>query len=183
MRVISGILKGREILGYNINGTRPTMDRVKESIFSMIQNKLVHSVVLDLFAGSGNYGIECISQNAKFVYFNDKNKECIKVIKKNLVKFQILDKARILNMDYLMCLKFLMKEGIKFDLVFLDPPYKEHILESILKFLVENNLLVNGALIITEFMEEQLKNEYGNLKMIKTRTYGEKKVFIYEYIS
>ena len=94
MKVISGILKGRNITGYEIVGTRPTMDRVKESIFSMIQDNVKESMVLDLFAGSGNYGIEAISNYAKFVYFNDYNKECIKVIRKNLDNFNVLDKAK-----------------------------------------------------------------------------------------
>ena len=101
MKVISGFLKGREIKGYNIIGTRPTMDRVKESIFSIIQDKIKDSIVLDLFSGSGTYGIECISNYAKEVHFNDHNKECIKIIKNNLEKFNILERCTITNLDYL----------------------------------------------------------------------------------
>ena len=181
MRVISGSLKGRNILGYNIDGTRPTMDRVKESIFSMIQDNIKNSIVLDLFSGSGNYGIESISLGAKLVYFNDRNKECINIINKNINNFNIKDKSVILNMDYLKCLKYLSVKNILFDLVFLDPPYKDHIIENILLYLVNNNMLNNNALIITEFMSDNLKEIYDNLELIKTRTYGEKKVYIYKY--
>ena len=74
MRVISGYLKGRNILGYNTPGTRPTMDRVKESMFAIVQDYIKDSVCLDLFAGTGNLGIEAISNGAKKVYFNDRNK-------------------------------------------------------------------------------------------------------------
>ena len=104
MKVISGTLKGRTIKGFTIKGTRPTMDRVKESIFATIQNHIKDSLVLDLFAGSGNYGIEAISNYAKFVYFNDINKEACSVIKNNLQEFKIEDKGLILNLDYLKCL-------------------------------------------------------------------------------
>ena len=83
MKVISGILKGRNIKGYDIEGTRPTMDRVKESLFAMIQDDIRDSVVLDLFAGSGSLGIEAISNGAEYSYFVDNNIEVIKVTEEN----------------------------------------------------------------------------------------------------
>ena len=181
MRVISGILKGRKIDGYNIKGTRPTMDRVKESIFAMIQDNIKDSIVLDLFSGSGNYGIESISLGSNLVYFNDINKECINVINKNINNFNINDKSIILNMDYKKCLKYIKDNNIMLDLVFLDPPYKEHIIDSILLYLTNNNILNNNALVITEFMNDNLKDKYNKLELIKSRTYGEKKVNIYKY--
>ena len=181
MRVISGTLKGRNILGYNIDGTRPTMDRVKESIFAMLGDKIKGSMVLDLFSGSGNYGIEAISNGASKVYFNDKNIKCVEVIKKNLENFNCLDKSKILNLDYLKCLNYLIKDNIKFDLVFLDPPYKEKYLEEIILLMINDKLLNNNSLIVVEFLNDNLKDEYNNLKLIKTRTYGEKNVYIYKY--
>ena len=180
MKVISGILKGRNIKGYNILGTRPTMDRVKESIFSMIQGHIKDSIVLDLFGGSGTYGIEAISNYAKLVYFNDKNKECVKVIKKNLEEFKVQDKAIIYNFDYKKCLDILKNDKVKFDLIFLDPPYKLHVLNDILTYLDENNLVNEKGLIIVEFEGDILKENYNNLNLIKTRTYGSKIVHIYE---
>ena len=83
MRVISGKYKGRKIEGYNIEGTRPTQDRVKESLFAMIQEELYDSTILDLFTGSGNLGIEALSNGSKKAYFVDNNTECIKILKKN----------------------------------------------------------------------------------------------------
>ena len=97
MKVISGTLKGRNIEGYNIDGTRPTMDRVKESLFGMIQNYVKDSVCLDLFAGSGSLGIEAISNGALKCYFIDNNKEVIKILNKNLENLDIKNKSIILN--------------------------------------------------------------------------------------
>ena len=182
MKVISGTLRRRNIVGFNIEGTRPTMDRVKESIFSMIQDKVRDSIVLDLFSGSGNYGIEAISNGSKLVYFNDKNRECIKVIKKNLDNFNILDKSKILNLDYLKCLDYLKDNNIKFDLVFLDPPYKLNCLNEILLFLSKNKLLNLNSYVIVELTNNNLQDRYNKLVKIKEKHYGEKIVFIYKYM-
>lgn len=181
MKVITGFLKGRNITGYNIEGTRPTMDRVKESVFSMINGHLNNVTVLDLFAGSGNYGIEAISEGAKVVYFNDKNKECTKIIKKNIDNFNINDKSIILNMDYWKCLNYCSVNNITFDLVFLDPPYKEHIIEPIIMFLIKNNMLNKNAYLIAEFEGDKLKSNYHNLILKKMRNYGKKEIYIFEY--
>ena len=173
-------LKGRKIEGYDILGTRPTMDRVKESIFGMIQNNVSNSIVLDLFSGSGNYGIECISNGASYAYFNDYNIKCVKVIKNNIANMNIEKECYITNLDYTKALDYYRKENIQFDIVFLDPPYKEHIINNILDYLVSNNLLKNNGLVICEFMK---KEEYVNDKLIlfKEKRYGEKYVFIYKY--
>lgn len=180
MKVISGKLKGRIITGFNIDGTRPTMDRIKESIFSTIQDYIEDSIVLDLFSGSGSYGIEAISNNCKLVYFNDYNKECIKCLKKNLNNFNILNQGIISNLNYLDCLNNLKNKNIKFDLVFLDPPYKLHIINNILKFLVDNNMLNNNSIVVSEFSNDLLIDNYKNLFKIKDKSYGYKKVFIYK---
>ena len=100
MRVISGSLKGRWIKGYDIEGTRPTMDRVKMSLFGSIQNYIQDAYVLDLFAGSGNLGIEAISNGAKRCFFVDNNHQCIKVIRENIKEFKIEDKSTFIEMDY-----------------------------------------------------------------------------------
>ena len=182
MKVISGILKGRNIIGYNIEGTRPTMDRVKESIFSMIQDRVKESIVLDLFSGSGNYGIEAISNGANLVYFNDKNKECVKIIKRNLENFNVINKSIILNLDYIKCLDYFDKKNIKFDLVFLDPPYKLDCINNILKYLIKNKLLNVNGYVIVELTNNNLEDKYENLIKIKEKHYGEKIVFIYKYM-
>ena len=182
MRVISGTLKGRIIKGYDIIGTRPTMDRIKESLFATIQNYIKDATVLDLFSGTGNYGIEAISNGAKKVYFNDLNIKCINVIKDNLSDFNILDNNVILNLDYLKCLDYLSKQQIKFDLIFLDPPYKDDIINEIIGYINKNNLLNDNGLIICELMNNNLLEKYHNLSLWKNKKYGDKYIYIYKNI-
>lgn len=176
MKIISGKYKGRVLKGYDINGTRPTMDRVKESVFGMIQNYLNNATVLDLFSGSGSYGIEALSNGANKVYFNDKNPLCIKVIKDNLMN--VNEDYIITNFDYLKALDYYKKQNIKFDLVFLDPPYKNHIINEILNYLLDNDLLNNKALVICEITSIE-SFDSDQLELYKSRRYGDKEVLIY----
>jgi len=180
VRVISGKLKGRIIKGYDIIGTRPTMDRIKESLFATIQNHINDSIVLDLFAGTGNYGIEALSNGAQKVYFNDLNIKCTDIIKNNLVDFNILDNNIILNLDYQKCLDYLSKQNIKFDLIFIDPPYKENIINEIIEFINDNDLLNDKGLIICELTNNNLLDNYGNISLWKNKKYGDKYINIYQ---
>ena len=100
MKVISGTLKGRNIEGYTLDGTRPTMDRVKESLFAMIQDYIKDSSVLDLFAGSGQLGIEAISNGANICYFIDHNNEVVKTLNRNIINLNIKDKSKIILSDW-----------------------------------------------------------------------------------
>ena len=178
MRVISGNLKGRVIKGFDISGTRPTMDRVKESVFGMIQNHLLNAIVLDLFAGTGNLGIEALSNGASFGYFNDKNKICTKIIEENLLNFNILEKSFITTLDYKEALDYYQKQDLVFDLIFLDPPYKEHIINEILLFIDKYHLLKNDGLVICECTEKEEKID--NYILYKEKKYGDKYIFIYQ---
>ena len=180
MKVISGTLKGRNILGYNIDGTRPTMDRVKESVFGTIQSYIPNSIVLDLFAGSGNLGIEAISNGAKYCYFIDNNIEAIKIIKKNIDMFNIKDKSTILHGDYNKTLDYFHNSNIKFDIIFVDPPYKYEIIEKVIDKVIEYNLLNKDGIIVLEFEKDKLKENYENLSLIKNKKYGEKYIYIYQ---
>jgi len=180
MKIISGKYRGRNLLGFDIDGTRPTMDRVKESIFGMIQSYVNDSVVLDLFSGTGNLGIEAISNGAKMVYFNDFNKHCINVINENIECFNIKNNAIVTNLDYKEALKYYQKNNLKFNIIFLDPPYKEHIINEILEFVLKNNLLINNGLIVCEVNQ---KEEYisNDLILLKEKKYGDKMILIYKF--
>ena len=145
MRVISGIYKGRNIQGFDILGTRPTMDRVKESMFAMIQNKIKGKVYLDLFAGSGSLGIEALSNGASKVYFVDNNPEVIKVLQKNLTG---IEGYEVINLDYNKALKSFRDLGIKFDGIILDPPYSRHFINKVLDFIYDNGLLNEDGIVI-----------------------------------
>lgn len=174
MRIISGKYKGKKLLGDNIDGTRPTMDRVKESLFGTIQNKLKDSVCLDLFAGSGSLGIEALSNGAKECYFVDKNKIVIDVLKENTSN---IDNSILIHLDYLNALNKFKEKNIKFDIVFLDPPYKDNLINPSLIYIKENNLLNKDGIIICEYENEEFSID---LEIIKEKKYGNKFIRIYK---
>ena len=180
MKVISGTLKGRNIIGYNIDGTRPTMDRVKESVFAMIQDYIPDSLVLDLFAGSGNLGIEAISNGAKHCYFTDNNKEVIKVLNQNITNLNIKDKSTIILTDWKKYLNNCPNTNLKFDIIFVDPPYAYDVYEKILDKVTTLDLLKDNGLIILEHGNLKFKDTYSNLKLYKEKKYGSKTVNIYK---
>lgn len=179
MKIISGTLKGRNIEGYNIEGTRPTMDRVKESLFGMIQDYIKDSTVLDLFAGSGNLGVEAISNGAKIAYFIDNNPEVIKVLNKNIANLGIKSKSRVILFDWKKALNTFATQNIKFDLIFIDPPYAYDVYEKILNKVSTLNLLSDDGLIIMEHSNLHLPTTYENLTLYKERNYGNKSINIY----
>lgn len=179
MKIISGTLKGRNIEGYNIEGTRPTMDRVKESLFGMIQDYIKDSMVLDLFAGSGNLGVEAISNGAKIAYFIDNNPEVIKVLNKNIANLDIKSKSRVILSDWKKALNTFATQNIKFDLIFIDPPYAYDVYEKILNKVSTLNLLSDNGLIIMEYSNLHLPTTYENLTLYKERNYGNKSINIY----
>ena len=180
MKVISGFLKGRNIYEYNIDGTRPTMDRVKESIFATIQDYIKGSTILDLFAGSGQIGIEAISNGAKYCYFVDNNKESINTINKNIRNLNIQDKTKIVLSDWEKILNELSQKEIKFDLIFIDPPYNYDVYEKLLEKLITLDILNDNGLIILEHHNLKFKDKYNKLTLYKEKKYGNKSVNIYK---
>lgn len=178
MRIISGKYKGKKLIGYNIDGTRPTQDRVKESLFAMIQEYLVDAVVLDLFAGSGNLGIEAISNGANVTYFVDNNNACIKAINKNLEELGNCN-YEVLNLNYYEALTNFKKKKVLFDIVFLDPPYKLNCLTEILNIL-NDDIVKKDGIIICEYELDNFNIKYDNLEIVKEKKYGYKNIRIYK---
>ena len=175
MRVISGKYKGKNLIGFDIDGTRPTMDRVKESLFGIIQNYIKNSIVLDLFAGSGSLGIEALSNGAKECYFFDNNIELVNIIKKNTIG---INGTHIMKSDYKNSLELLKNSNIKFDIIFLDPPYKLNLINDCLNKILEYNLLNKDGIIICEYETEEINSDI--LTLIKDKKYGSKKIKIYK---
>jgi len=177
MKVISGLYKGRKIDGFDIAGTRPTMDRVKESLFAMIQDFISESVVLDLFAGSGNLGIEALSEGAGKAYFVDSNRTAISFINKNISNIGI-ENAFVFSLDYKNALKKFAEEKTTFDLIFLDPPYKTHFIESSLKLIEEYKLLNEDGIIVCESDSPDKIIFSSNYYVFKEKKYGDKYVVL-----
>ena len=152
LRIISGKYKGKIIKEYNILGTRPTMDRIKESLFAMIQSYIPESICLDLFCGSGSLGIEALSNGAKECYFIDKNKKITEILKNNT---KDIDNVFIINNDFQ---TFLKNTKVKFDIIFLDPPYDLFLINDAIKLIEQNNILNKNGLIICEYTKENIKS-------------------------
>ena len=182
MRIISGKLKGRKILGYDIEGTRPTMDRVKESIFGSIQNYIEDSVVLDLFSGSGNLGIEAISNGASKCYFVDNNKKCINIIKDNIKQFDIEDYSIVIQNDYRKVLEYFKDNSIKFDIIFIDPPYKYEVISELIDIITRYNILNDNGIMVLEYSLDKIDDNIDGYKLLKYKRYGDKFVSIIKKI-
>ncbi len=176
MKIVSGFLKGRNIEGFHLEGTRPTMDRVKESLFSMIQGEIENCICLDLFSGSGNLGLESISRGAKKVYFNDFNKKAVQIIRKNINTFSVFDCSVVLNMNYKKALQELKME--KFDIIFLDPPYDTDYIEESIKIIEKYEILHSNALVICESNRLEKIIYSKKFEEFKRRRYGDKWVVI-----
>ena len=172
MRIISGTARGTKL--YTLKGmqTRPTLDRGKESLFNIIQNKIVDSIFLDLFSGSGAIGLEAASRGAKKVILCDKSKEAINIIKKNIEKTHLEEKAQVLNTDYEMLLKEKIKE--KVDIVYIDPPYNSNFAKKSIEIMIKNKIVDENSTIIVETDREDKINEISKLpiEIEDKRKYG-----------
>lgn len=174
MRIISGKYKGKKLIGFDIIGTRPTMSRVRESLFATIQNNLKNSIVLDLFAGTGSLGIESLSNGSKCCYFIDNNKQLIDIINKNIEG--IKEEIHVIKSDYEEALNNL--KNTKFDIIFLDPPYKLNLINNCLDKIYKYDMLNEDGIIVCEYESENVNSD--NFNLIKTKKYGSKLVKIYQ---
>ena len=171
MQIITGKYRARKLVAVDSLDTRPTLARVKESVFNLIADRIESSVVLDLFAGSGSYGAECISRGAESVYFVDQSEKAINTIKKNTQKMN--EKFEIIKSSFSDALNSFERRNLKFDLVFLDPPYDSDFAMKSLEILAKKDLLNNQATIV---VEHKLANDLQNLPecyiIKKSRKYG-----------
>ena len=173
MRIISGIARGTKL--YTLEGleTRPTLDRVKESMFNIISQNIIEATVLDLFSGSGAIGLEFASRGAKKVFLCDNSKDAINIINKNIQKTHFEEKVRVLNCDFKKALNELKDE--KFEFIYIDPPYKTDFVKEAVEQIIKFNCLKDDGLIIIETDDyNRIVNNIENLsiKIIDERKYG-----------
>lgn len=147
MRVITGKARGVQLKTPDGMTTRPTTDRVKEALFSIIQFEIPTAKVLDLFGGTGQLGIEALSRGAKSAVFVDAGEPACRLIRENLKRTKLEADAKVIRADYL---EYLKRCREKYDIIFLDPPYAEVFLENALKCIAEIDILQTGGIIVTE---------------------------------
>lgn len=181
MRVISGKAKGHKLKAPKGSKVRPTEDRIKESLFNIIRNIHTNSLVLDAFAGSGAIGIEFLSRGAKKVYFVDSNYASISTIQENLNHTKLSKNAQVIKGDIFETIKRLGKENLKFDYIYLDPPFfVDDLLDKVFKSIKEEDILAADGLLIAEHGKKlKLEDLLYGFKKIDYRSYGNKIIDFY----
>ena len=175
MRVISGKARGKKLISLEGINTRPTLDRVKEALFNIIQFKVEDMNILDLFAGSGALGIEALSRGAKTATFCDNSHDAIQVIKTNIESTRNVESSIVINKDYSLALNSLSKQNKKFDIIFLDPPYKTDFGIKSLEAIIKLNILAEEGIIVLETDDEKKEQEIEDIKGLEVfdeRKYG-----------
>ena len=183
MRIISGKYKGKKLFLPKDKNTRPLKDLVKVSIFNLldhskkINKKLEDSSILDLFSGSGSFGIECLSRGSKIVYFFENYFEAIKILEKNLSLMKNEKNFKIFKRDCFEFFNSYQKINKKFDFIFLDPPFKEKKINELIEKIIENKILNAGGIIIIHRHKKDKMEITDKIKIFDIRNYGLSRVY------
>ena len=177
MRVITGKARGINLKTPDGMATRPTADRVKEALFSIIQYDIPSARILDLFAGTGQLGIEALSRGAVSAIFVDEREEACRLVRENLKRTKLESGAKVIRSDYM---QFLKNCREKFDIILLDPPYAEVFLENSLNLITEIDILQSGGIIVTERpADKELPWEFPGYSRSRDYKYGKTLITIY----
>ncbi len=184
MRIISGIFKGKKILQPIDVKTRPLKDMVKESIFNILKHskkinfQIEESNILDLFSGTGSFGLECISRGAKKITFVECHKDAIKILKKNIFNLKVEKNCEIIENDCFLFLDSLVNFNKKYNIIFLDPPYKEERIDKIINYIKKKKLLLDDGVVIIHRHKDNIIDFKSKLKILDIRIYGISKIII-----
>jgi len=187
MRIISGQFKGKKILEPVDKNTRPLKDLTKESIFNIIKHSnklnvdLDNSNILDLFSGVGSFGLEALSRNANFVTFIENYINVIKILKKNIKNLELDQKSKVIEKDILNNLNFTELKQ-KYDLIFMDPPFKEKKVKDIIIKIYEAKILNSNGIIILHRNSKRADNFPHELNILEKKTYGVSEIFFCNFI-
>lgn len=182
MRIIAGIAKGRKLKSPKGTTTRPMLDRVKEALFSILSDRINGARVLDLFAGVGSLGVEALSRGAESVIFVEDFKLSADILKENLEATGLNDKAVLVEQDVEIFFKKIALKNPRFDLIFMDPPYKIDSvkLKGIFETLLKNNFIAEEGEIVYHHHSKQTPIEVDQFEIISTRKYGNSSLSFYE---
>ena len=173
MRIIAGEFSSRKLITREGNETRPTLDKVKEAVFSSLGTYFESGTVLDLYAGSGAIGLEALSRGMQKAIFVDSSHDAIRVVKENINALKVSDRCRVLNMKALAALTILQEENVKIDLIYLDPPYAKQRMNDILAFLDSSDIIKHGSLIVLESgKEDSFDVDLNRIYKYKEKVYG-----------
>ena len=184
MRIISGYLKGKKINLPKDNLTRPLKDMVKESIFNIIEHsndfssKIEGAKILDLFSGSGSFGLECVSRGAEKVFFNENYGDAIEILEKNIKNLDCEDRCKILKSD---CFHLSKNFDEKVEIIFMDPPFKENKINELIILISEMKILANKGLVIIHRNKKNKENFSEKLNILDVRYYGLSKIIFAKY--
>jgi len=189
MRIIAGKMKGAGLYMAKDKNTRPLKDLARESIFNLLKHsnkisfKFEKSNILDLYAGTGSFGLECISRDAKNVFFLENEKEVIKTLEKNIKKLKIKKKTKIFSDDVFKSLEKKKIYQIKFDLIFCDPPFKLTNIQKLIELIFNSNLLNKDGIIILHRNKTTKEKLPDYFKVIEERIYGISKIIFGKLVS
>lgn len=183
MRIIAGLARGRKLMapkGYDV--TRPTLDRVKEAMFNIIQNRTYGSCVLDVFAGTGSLGLEAVSRGARKCFLVDKDKDTFSFLEQNVKKLGFSEICETINKDSYEFLSVIHRKKEVFDIIFIDPPYNKNMIPSVIELVDTKKLLNEGGIIVTKVdAGEKIYEGTTNIALTDYRKYGNTTVCFYEY--
>ncbi len=181
MRIIAGRARGTQLFAPKGTDTRPTLDRIKESLFNILQSHIPDALVLDLFAGSGALALESISRGAQGAVLVDYNREAQTCILKNIEKLRMGEQATLIPCQWSTALEQCVAKKHRFDLIYLDPPYRMHILAEIADALAQKKLLANNAVLVLEHQADYVPILGESFSLLSIRTYGDTHIHLYQY--
>lgn len=175
MRIITGKLKGMNLFSPQNMDIRPTADRIKESVFNILGNSFYDATVLDLFAGSGNLGLEAWSRGAQNIHFVDQSRQSLQLLGRNLEKAKVQELVNVHKGDAINIIKKIFIQGIKFDYIFCDPPYNKGYVSKVLYNIEQYDILTDNGIIIVEHNKEEVVDLSGlnKLELLRVEKYGD----------
>lgn len=180
MRIVAGMYSSRTIITPRGNDTRPTLDKVREAVFSSLGGMFDGGSVLDLYAGSGAIGLEALSRGMDHAVFADPSREAVRCIKENIRSLHVNDRCTVYPMKDMAVLKKLAEENMRFDLIYLDPPYKHAHHDEVLSFLDEHHMIKEGGRVVIESLKEEMYDrDYPGLHPYKNKVYGISRITYY----
>lgn len=179
MRIISGIRRGKKLLTLAGDSTRPTLERVKQAFFNAIQFEIDGRVVLDLFSGSGQLGLEALSRGAQYCFFNDYSPQACKIIDKNIKACGFDQLCELTCKTYTECVKMIGYKGKKISLVFLDPPYGKNLISDALETMCKANILDTSCIVVCESSKTDIAVN-DNFSLRQEYCYSDTKITILE---